>query len=397
MDNKIKNIGILDLRNTDKGTLKKVEKIENVGLLIYSKETKSEVFSIPKENIGVCFETDENCRIISGFFEIKNDYFKFQKEKVSLVVSGRLVINENVKVEEINNKVKKILLAGEIICAQELLSVISAKTDIISGKIKPLSQNSKNFNGKLIINNNFLYGLNNNTSLTVAGKLIFVSDCDKDLFNKKIKSVELNGKLEIAEKNFNNFSDKITGSFKTSILKEGFKIFNNDLVIDRNFLTKKSKIKIYSKGSVIIKPEVKLEKLTEIVTEIKAEEKIYCPASNFELLSNLIDENSQSVELYDGDIIVAEGDYLLTSGEIQFLNKKVNYFVKGILKFDKNISGQLISEKINSLFNYGVIEVCDSLYGQIQVITKVKKGIIINQDINAGQQNITENAGYLTL
>jgi hypothetical protein len=392
MKNNIENVGVLDLTGVNQENSKNIGEIKNVGILLYTKENKEYVMGLPMKNVGASFEVGKNLKIVTGNLTIEKDYFQNFTSQMSLVVAGRLTVSKGVKAEDIDKYIEKMIVAGEVLCDEDIYSVINNKITVLSGTIRKINEKSKFTLGKLKIDNSYLNSLESGTKLTVVGKIEFTGDFDINLFEEKVDSIELTGKAVLLDKYSKKVLSRLNGTYKTDIIPEGFDYYKNDVIIDNSFLRKLSKNSIYTKGNIIFTEEVDCEKIADKIKKIYAGEKIFCSQSCEDSVLKIISDDS-SLSVYKGNLIVAEGSYELTESELEYGGDALTYIVTGMLSIDNNVKIETFMKKVSEIHNFGMIECSSEIYGPVQLKIKTRTGVLLNKDRE--QEKSFSNAGYV--
>ena len=103
------NINILDVRNTAQEVMDNIESIGNVNIILHSRETANLFGQINMGNVNNTIETD-----------IKSSMF--------LCVMGQLVIEPDVPVKDIQDKLSGLILMGQLLCPENLVGLVDAKS-----------------------------------------------------------------------------------------------------------------------------------------------------------------------------------------------------------------------------------------------------------------------------
>ncbi|MCF6137494.1 hypothetical protein [Pseudalkalibacillus berkeleyi] len=109
---------------------------------------------------------------------------------------------------------------------------------------------------------------------------------------------------------------------------------------------------------------------------------------------------------YEGKLIVIDGEYKLTSTEVEFANESITIINNGVLDLASNVEPKELYNKIKDIHNFGVINSNDKQSGVIQSKMKTNKGIVGNAEIDdeedlidndQSNQNVIANMNYLKL
>ena len=92
MSRKIGNVGVLDLRKATEESVKNIDQIHNVGLVIYSPETAPLMAGLNIGNMGSSVEVGMEYKLFTGQHELSRDVLEAVNEPMSLVVTGEFVV-----------------------------------------------------------------------------------------------------------------------------------------------------------------------------------------------------------------------------------------------------------------------------------------------------------------
>lgn len=133
----------------------------------------------------------ENSVFKDGTVEINSGTIKFYSEE-SLVVDGKLIIKD-VTSDELSKHITSIY-SDRVFCDEELFGIV--KELCINDNIKIMNNNDIHNNGKLVINKDYLLGLEGKVAIDNNGKLVFDDSVTLEIAKDKIKSITNKGLLK---------------------------------------------------------------------------------------------------------------------------------------------------------------------------------------------------------
>ena len=133
----IKNTGVLDLKSITEEEIERIKGIENVGVMIVPEKFIGRV-SAKTKNVGVIVPYKEGLKVYSGKSTINNDTLKSIEEPMSILNTGKLLIEKKTTAELITQKIKEIKNYGKIIVPKHVYGALMSKISENYGKIEVL-------------------------------------------------------------------------------------------------------------------------------------------------------------------------------------------------------------------------------------------------------------------
>lgn len=399
----IKNVGVLDLRTTKEESLQDIERIENVGLVIYTPETAHLMAMLNFINLGASVEAAGDFRVLTGQITLKGKDLRNYKTPVNLLITGQVIINEDMEPEDVEKGIENLIITGQIICPEKVVSAIQSKLLKMTGQTITYTSGARVVIGKLIIDSNLLKSLESSTSFTVIGKVDVTSEFPPDLLNEKLKSLEVVGKITAREEYMEVLYRKLknNGMAKVQTIPVGYIVFDRKLTIDSVNIRKFGGSRLYANGEIIIQPEVTPEMLKENISSLRIERRVICPENLKEAVLDLSDEPSPEIITYSGKLIIIDGEHILTQEELEYASDRLTYIIKGSVEIDPEVDPEIMISRIEHIDNFGEIRANTRQYGVLQLILRTKQGEIVRTDKNnreAGNDfRETGNVGNLQL
>lgn len=396
----IKNVGLLDIRNATEESINNIERISNVGSVIYSRETAHFMTKLNFGNLGSSMEVPKDCKILTGQVEINKGYMSQLKEPLSLLITGQVIFKNDMDPEDIENGFKSLQIVGQVFCPEKLMSVIQSKGNI-TGQIFSYADKAKILIGKIKLDEHFLNSLDENTSLFITGKMEILDEISHELLDKKIKNIQLIGKGVAKEEYAEIFNRKLENrtACKIEIIPEGFTYLAQGISLNRLNIKRFDNAMLYCPQGIIIDADLKVEELKAHISEIIARDGIVCREDMADAAISLCKDPLARILTYKNRLVLIEEEYMLTHEELEYSTEGITFIVKGELHIDMNIDPGLLSERIDCIDNFGEITVSKKHYGIIQNKIRTREGELINRDVHeeASDDNTMGNVGYLTL
>ncbi|MCD6445827.1 hypothetical protein J7L49_03475 [Candidatus Bathyarchaeota archaeon] len=135
----VENTGVLNLKSITEEGIEQLRKIRNVGVVIVPEKFVGKI-TAKMENVGVVVPYKEGMRIYTGKSKINADMLKNVEEPISILNSGKLIVEKDATTELISQKIKEIRNYGKIIVPKLTYGVIASKVSENTGKIEVLEE-----------------------------------------------------------------------------------------------------------------------------------------------------------------------------------------------------------------------------------------------------------------
>lgn len=354
---KIKNIGMLDVRNIDKELAEKITQIENIGIIIESDESQVLLRHCRKLNVGTSLKLpkDLNIRIISqnGNMEVDRSFLEGLTNLVAIVVNGKLVFKDDVDAKLINEKIYSIIANGRVISSKKLAGVIQSKGKI-NGEFVKYNNGYKFFDGVIKLTNKFLKGLGVNSKLAF-NKLLAIEEIDLKLLEEKVSNIQILDSLIIADSYEEEISKYIDEYYSVNQVvvpnsAKGIKYIAGDISLDDNSIKKYDHKILYVDGDVevFLKDNIAFNEHIEYLIC----DTLTCNQETYDLIKDSISSDVE-IEIIKGKIYKNTGKMILSK------NFKEETTIKnmGKLIFDEKLDYDEFEKSDVSIINYGLIVV----------------------------------------
>ncbi|WP_078381844.1 hypothetical protein [Sutcliffiella halmapala] len=396
----IGNVGVLDLLNATEESVKRVESIENVGMVLYRKQTAPFISSLNIGNIGKSVEVPVGYSFINGILNVDLAYLQSITTPVHAVVNGAVIIARDVLAEQLDNAPLKLIINGNVYCPPHLSGTASSLFSVGGAKIDVYEITPPRFeNGVLNLTNSFLAALDEPQYLVVNGVLNISHDVDMEKFKEKINKLQVNGVATIFQDQETEFYKKVETltSCKLVIIPTGFEVLKKSLRLNSRSIRRFQQKKIYTRKPIIIEADVTREMLANAFTNIYSTSIIICHETTEDLLYELSSVMETEILSYENSFVWIEENEVWSNDQLLALEQPVNFIVNGQLSLDKDVQEAVIQEKISTLDILGEVMVSEQkLKGTLQNLIRVNTGRVKETDALTENTDL-HNVGVLSL
>ncbi len=367
---KIKNVGILDVRDIKEVLAKDITEIANVGMFIESDESQIFLKNCEKVNIGSTIRIPKDIKVITQNENVilDKDYLEGFLEPVVILINGSLIIKKDVDAKLINEKIYAIVVNGELVCTKKLAGVIQSKGTINGGMFR-YNNDYEFIDGNINFTNRFLKGLKPNSKLAFK-KLFIVEEVNKNLLEEKIADIQVLDKLIIASEYEKGISELICDYYEVDkvivpMMAKTAKYIDDNIHIDESSIKKYDHSFIYVNGEV----EISLNEDIEFDQYIQYLicDTVICNEKTYNMIKDSLSEDV-NVEIINGRLLKNLGKIVL-SGELE---EDVTIKNMGKLIFEEDFN----YDKLKSIVNYGIIEVPEGKMDIVKIKLKQNYGKI---------------------
>ena len=352
---KIIGIGMLDVRNISEDLAQEITKIEDIGTLVESDESRVLLKNCEKINVASTIKVPKEINIIiqNGKMKVDRDYLEGLVKSVSIMVNGILTFENDIDIKLFDDKVYSVLLNGKLICTKRLAVAVQSK-GIINGKIVNYNNDYKFFSGSFKLTNSFLKSLKSDSKLAFE-QLIIIDDIDIKLLKEKISNIQILDKvvmLDEYEDEISPYIDEYYTVNKTLIPQGsgGVQYIDGDISIDDISIRKYDHNVLYVDGDaeIYLKDNIVFDQYIEhLICDA-----VVCDEKTYEIIKDGLDKNVE-VEIIKGKLLNNKGKLILSGN----LEEEVTIRNMGKLIFDENLDYEKFNENVASIINYGLIEV----------------------------------------
>ena len=394
----IGNIGLLDIRHAEPESVEAIDRIGNVGTVLYSRTTAPLLTKLNIGNIGSTLEVPDGAQLVSGQLTINRAYFDHQDAPLDLMLAGQMIIEPDVPADSLMQGLGSLYVAGLVICPEPLVGALQAKIKDLSGQMIAYAGDAKIVMGKLKLDDAYLRGLADGTTLLAFGKVDALDVLDDDLLQAKIHELQVFGKLRCLEANTEILQAKLTGDgVRTTIIPSGYHVIDRSVILDTIRLGALPSRNLYVTGRVEIAPDVTPELLNAQLDGLKSEDMIVAPKSLNAALVEKVDLFNDRVLFYEGKLWSIDGEETLRPQRFDYLEGKLTLLVTGELTIDPAVEPALLAENVGQIANFGAIRCTPGQMSAVQARLNIDEGELIDSTEEDLDDLSIGNVGHLTL
>ncbi len=399
MTQRIGNVGLLNLVNATPESVKGIESIRNVGMVLYRKETAHLLTELKIDNVGASLEIPEGYSMFSGNITIDRPYLEAITEPTHLLVSGNIIFDKNLEIQHLKKELQ-LIISGDVFVPTHLSGAVNVMIHKGSGSIIVYEDTLPRIeNGVFTLSNSFLESIEQPLWLVVNGVLTFDSQLDLELFDKKIKKLEVKGVITLFEGQESAIYKKASSltACKLEVIPDGHEVLKNLLRLTARSIRRFKNKKFYTKKPIIIESDVTREMLTNAITAIHSKSFIVCHEQVEDLIYEVSSVLDAEVLSYEHHFVLIEGDEVWSNEQFLALKKPTTFIVNGQLILDPDVKEEILLEKIATIDILGEVIVPDKkLKGSLQNLIRVFTGSIEEANQSDGGSTL-KNIGELSL
>jgi hypothetical protein len=377
----IRNVNLLDLTEATEENFTDVTAIENVNLMLYSKQSAKFLAGIKLVNVNASTEIPEACsrvQVVNGEFKIGKGFESSSGELIFYLVNGNVIVEPGVLSETIEKAVGGLFVNGNLYCPESLSGVLQTKIQSHNGNMVTYMDDADVLVKEVVLDNHYLQSLQPGTKLVVMGTTRIIDSLDITLLEERLGKLACLGNLLIREEYAEAISRKmqVAARRELKLIPTAAIFVDKDLQIDAASITRYQAAKLYVTGTLTIGEDVSTASLEAAITQIHAG-KIICKKELKAAVVQRCDDDSVSEVLdYSGRLVRVEGEYTLTDSELEYTKGELTLVVHGMLTIAADVDPATLYEKIAFIDNYGVIHGSVAQCGVIQVKLRKNEGHI---------------------
>lgn len=151
-----KRMKVLDLREISVESIRNIESVEDISLVLLSPENAHAWAEVPARDVKTIFTAPKDYRIYTGQPELLPDMLEFLEAPLRIIVSGQLFVTA-FDAEQLSKAFEKLILIGQAyVSSVEAKTVLESLTTIISGQIKVVPREHTRWIGESILGPEYL-------------------------------------------------------------------------------------------------------------------------------------------------------------------------------------------------------------------------------------------------
>ncbi|WP_413378776.1 hypothetical protein [Alkalihalobacillus sp. 1P02AB] len=393
----IGNIGLLNIVNATEESINGIERVSNVGMILYSSETAKYVSKLNIGNLGGSILVDGEIKYSSGMFDLDASYLENIKEPVTVIVSGALIVRDDVTMEMLRECRSSFVVSGAIYTPSKLKGAVQSVITKLSGAVfeykgsRPIPHV-----GKLNLTNAYLQSLSENETLIVSGKLTLDKQLDLDLFNEKIDRIDITGVAYVLENQEMDFSKKAMVIGKTIVIPSDYQLMTKELRLNNRSIKRFKQQSILATKPLILDKDVTRDAFISAFDSIDSSSYIICHQEIEDLVYERLKQFETEVYVF-GEEIRMIGDEIWSEEDFQFLEPSTTLIVTDSWKIEGDLNDFTLLDSISKIELLGDIEISTSkLKAHLQKKINTFKGEI-REPQKESDDKILDNIGELTL
>lgn len=404
MSTLIRNVGILDARKATAEKLAEIGKLTNIGVLVVNPEIKEQLMKISMLNIGSTLELTDDYRFHIGPKIINRQLLEDSDTALKMVIVGQITIDQDTPAELLQAKLEGLYIVGQVAVPEHLYGVFMSRVKELTGMVDVIPVMGKAVMGKVNINDNYLKGLEDNTELSVVGKIIMAEQVDPDLFSVKIASLSLVGGISCLDSQ---------EAMLRKVLKESSQVKFRISRADCHYLPEGSKLDTFSlmsvqkslvcsTGILVIDEQINPDLFQNKKLQFEASV-VYFPMALMNAMLSRLEGSTKGVPYEPGKLEVTGGHQQITNARLEAMADKSTLVVCGILDIDPQVPVESLIAKIGVVDNYGKIVATRDAASILQAKLRQNEGAITphseeDEDEDAtGYDHVIENVANYVL
>jgi len=359
MDQKttIKNVNILDMRNTTKETVDKIGVIKNANVILVSPETAGFLTGIPAKNINTVAEIPADAKIQTciSHVTINASYLSSTSAPRFLLVMGHVIVEPDATLELIDAKLEGMVIMGKLICPETVTGLLQSKAKLLMGSTTTYPEDAVLVANSLVMDDAFLNTLDNGSQLVVTGSLRVVDDITSELIEQKIRGLHAHGNILCRQEHALAIKAKLVGSRSMTVIPAGHRLVEGSLTLDELTLQTLESEQLFCMGDVIISADVDLQALDRAISSLATLGVILCPVALKDVLKTKCDMLDNRVALYEGTLWYIDDDRQLLPDQFNYIDGLMTIVVRADLMIGSDVSPETILERIHKIHNLGDI------------------------------------------
>lgn len=395
----IGNVTMLDLRTATPASLAGISRIDNVTLVLYSAETAGLVTQLAIANITSMVEAPAKAQVANGQIVLSAGSFANQDEPLNIILNGQLLVEPDVEVEEINTGLGSLIVNGQIVCPQHLLSAIQLKTLLLNGQLTTADEDGGEV-GDITLSEDYLQVLSDASELKIVGTLIATTALSSELLKQKIKSIAIVGKIICCEENAPTLRTQLAPgglSPEIIVIPTGYRYVDKPLVLDADQIQALPSKKLYC-AWLRITADVDVNLLNSTVDQLIVTDTLICPSTLRATLAQKCDLLKPRTIFYQGELWYVENDLTLLAPRFDYLTDKATLLVVGTLNIAADVDPKVLASRLAKAHNIGAIHGSAAQIAAIQSRLGIDEGEFVDNTAGVAEvDNVINNVSYLKL
>ena len=381
MDNPktIGNVNFLNLVNATPESVAGIRHIENINVAVYTPATVALLHQMNPNNVNATIEIPSGANMVmkTGQMQVNADFFKNVKRKIYLFVTGQLIIEPGVPMEEIDKGLAGIAVTGQFFCPEDLMGAFNTLPNTIIGQSVTYPPFKRFIKGDLRFEPEFLNGLTDGTEICVLGDLLAPKVLSNELLERKIGRIFVSGDVICHAENAQALHSKLyksSGNFET--VPTGYVWVEKPLVLDGDTLDYLPGKQLFCKELVCIGREVDPSALDQNVESLIAKDLLLSPAALKPVVAKKCRLFDTRAIFYTDELWLVQDEQTWQAWRFDNLPGTATLVVTGELTIDADIAPAVLSERISKIHNFGQIRCAPEQRAAIEMRLATREGEI---------------------
>jgi len=379
MDNPktIGNVNFLNLVSATPESVAGIRHIENINVAVYTPETVSLLHQMNPDNVNATIEIPSGANMVmkTGQMQVNADFFKNVERKIYLLVTGQLIIEPGVPVEEIDKGLAGIAVTGQFFCPEDLIGALNTIPNTIIGQSVTYPPFERFIKGDLRLEPEFLNGLSDGTEICVLGDLLAPKVLSNELLERKIGRIFVSGDMICHEENaqaLHSKQYKSSGNFET--VPTGYVWVEKPLVLDGDILDYLPGKQLFCKEIVRIGMEVDAAALDRNVESLIAKDLLLSPAALKPVVAKKCRLFDTKAIFYTDELWLVQDEQTWQAWRFDNMKGTATLVVTGELTIDPAIPPAVLSGSISKIHNFGQINCAAEQRAAIEMRLVTREG-----------------------
>ncbi|MDP6453673.1 MAG: hypothetical protein QF898_10225 [SAR202 cluster bacterium] len=396
----LSNIGVFDIRNASEEAIKAVNSIGNVGLFITSRETASQVTHMQTKNVGAYISAPSEARFINAGLTIGVNYFKDRQSSESLIVNGRILIEEGVAGDDLEHGLQALYVNGSIFYPSALESIIQSKIQWHNGASVACGEDDIIEEGRWVMDESYLNNLDDDSIIITAGRLDIPDVLPNDLLERKVRSLKVAGSIRLHEENrqvLRSRIHQISNRSRTTVIPSGFQLYDMPVELNNATLQSLNDARMFVDGRVVIERDTDPALLDSSIAAIGTTDILICPEELQATIAQKCDLIQTRAVIYRGELWLVEDELEVAPSRFDFMEDGATLVVWGEFSVSPDVEPKTLADRFEAVHNFGEIYCSQAQMGAIQARMKTSQGELLEYAARDEGALQSANYGYLAL
>ncbi len=398
----IGNVNILDLRKTSEETIRGIEKVGNVNILLYSPETASFVGQLSMGNVNASVEAPQDVenQTVMGNLRLTPDSPSGDGGGKFYVVMGNVIVetgSADASLEKTINGLAGLAVMGNVYCPESLAPAVQSKVKTQMGDFIPYPGDATLVTGTLDLSPGLLEGIEGSQGFVVTGSLRATENVSSAIV-QKIEYLRVHGSIVCSEANADAIRSKLRGGkSRLTIVPSGYRYRDGSLELNSAALESMSKAKLFCSGTVVFAADVEPASIETGLEGVRSLGLIVCPERLKDAVKSKLDLIEDRVIFYEGDLWLFDEEHTLHASRFEYSEGKATALVIGELTIEPDVSPATLADRFYVIHNLGEIRCTPEQMGAVEARLGIHEGDLRDSTPKEKEHYDIGNANILAL